>query len=355
MKAQEAKLLWLLNWSKQFSVPTYQRTYSWTEKHCQQLWSDIMKVGNNSLSSSHFIWSIVYILDPSPLLWGIWKASVIDWQQRITTCSLLLKALVDVLKERDDALWKNIEETYLLNINQNWDQRYKLIPTTLDKEKYIWVLNWDFDENDTSNIIVNYLYFKKKILDNIDKLDIINSWISKLSIIDTSLDITQDNPQLIFESMNSTWLELTKAELIKNYLLMWIPTEEQELLYKKYWYPIDSTLENSPNTYDYFFRDYLTYKSESWAIPNLKLIYEKFKEFVTDYYEKWGNTEWILSDILNAFKHYEKFLFVEKENSLKIRNCLDWLDRLEASVAYPFMLEVFDDFDQWIIDEEWLV
>ena len=292
MKAFEASLINFLNWTKQFIIPTYQRTYSWTEKQCKQLWEDILSIWKNpDPSMSHFIGWILHISE-SVNFWWVMETSIIDGQQRITTCSILNAALADYIEEviwdKDDA--KVVRDLYLLNPANLWDDKhYKLKLTKLDDEKYRKLISWwdkDFSQDEPSNVIKNYRFFKESIWNFVwkdsVKVWIVKNWLAKLFIVDISLNRIQDNPQLIFESMNSTWLDLSKAELIKNFLFMDIPTQQQSELYNKYRFPMDQKLENSVNLYDQFFRDYLTFKSASWRIPTFPLLYDEFKKYKLD-------------------------------------------------------------------------
>lgn len=353
MKATETPLLRLLDWTKQFLIPTYQRTYSWTLKQCQQLWEDILRVGSDDRYTNHFIGGILYISEEEVNFWGVLQASIIDWQQRITTCSLLLCALAQVSRENNDEKTCRDIEWYLINSWKDGDKRYKLIPTKLDREKYISVLEWmEVDEDDNSNIAINYKFFKDKISESIDDILTIQKGIAKLFVVDIALNRSQDNPQLIFESMNSTWLALSKAELIKNYLLMWIKAQEQKVLYEQYRLSMDKILENNSDLYDMFFRDYLTFKSESWTIPTLRSLYDEFKIFLKA--EKKDITD-ILKDISRSFNYYAKFTLLKSESDEDIKEVLADIDTLQVNVAYPLMIELFWDFEDKILNKDHLI
>lgn len=353
MKATETPLLRLLDWTKQFLIPTYQRTYSWTLKQCQQLWEDILRVGSDEKHTNHFIGGILYISEDEVNFWGVLQASIIDGQQRITTCSLLLCALAQVSRENNDEKTCRDIEWYLINAGKDSDKRYKLLPTKLDREKYISVLEWiEIDEDDTSNIAINYKFFKEKITENINEIMTIQKGIAKLFVVDIALNRSQDNPQLIFESMNSTWLALSKAELIKNYLLMWIKAQEQKVLYEQYRLSMDKILENNSDLYDMFFRDYLTFKSESWTIPTLRSLYDEFKTFLK---AEGKDTVDILKDISRSFSYYAKFTLLKTENDEDIKEVLQDIDTLQVNVAYPLMIELFWDYEDKLLNKEHLI
>lgn len=354
MKATETPLLRLLDWTKQFLIPTYQRTYSWTLKQCQQLWDDILRVWSSDQYSNHFIGGILYVIEEWTTFGWVLQASVIDGQQRITTCSLLLYALAEVSKQQwNEQSHIDIMQGCIINSTKNGDQRYKLLPTKLDKEKYIAIIEWTkIDENDDSNMATNYNFFKEKISQNAESIETIYKWIAKLFIVDIALDRVQDNPQLIFESMNSTGLALSKAELIKNYLLMWLKNQEQTLLYEQYRFPMDKILESNSDLYDMFIRDYLTFKDSSWAIPTMRALYDEFKIFLKS---EPRETVDVLKDISKAFNHYSRFTLLKPEMDGDIKEVLMDIDTLQATVAYPLMLELFWDYEENKLDKEHLL
>ena len=225
MKAVEANLLKFIYESSQFVIPIYQRAYSWTEKECLQLWEDILRAGSNDSIKAHFIGSIVYVQDgqysvtaQSPLL-------VIDGQQRLTTIILLLTALSDLLSDNQEIMdgfsKEEIRDFYLMDPRKKDSRKYKLILSQTDKDTLIALIDKDkanFPEKYSLRIMENYEFFKKKLSENIYNLEVVCKGLSKLLIVDISLDRQHDNPQLIFESMNSTGKELAQADLIRNYI-----------------------------------------------------------------------------------------------------------------------------------------
>jgi len=225
MKATEANFLSLLRKSSQFIIPIYQRTYSWTQHECQQLWDDILRTGQNDDISAHFVGSIVYIekglyqiSDQSPLL-------VIDGQQRLTTLSLILEALARHLEESEPLEGfssKKLRNYYLLNLVEEGESRYKLLLTQTDKNSLISLVDqkpWPAEPS--LRMKENFEFYKNKLSDIGDDITSLCKGIAKLLIVDISLDRDQDNPQLIFESMNSTGLELSQADLIRNFILVY--------------------------------------------------------------------------------------------------------------------------------------
>ena len=287
MKATEAKLLEFMKKSPQFVIPIYQRAYSWSERECRQLWDDIIRTGETESINAHFVGSIVYIekgiyqiTSQSPLL-------VIDGQQRLTTISLLLAALADKLEQLpqgeqeliDGFSPRKLRNYYLLNPEEEGDRNYKLILSKTDKDSLIAIAgSKESPKNPSMRIMKNYGYFQKWIEDYAENLEFLCKGIAKLIVVDIALSRNQDNPQLIFESMNSTGKELTQADLIRNYILMGLDITQQTKLYENYWRPmeIDFGQEAYSLNFDGFMRHYLTVKTGK--ISKISEVYEAFKE-----------------------------------------------------------------------------
>ncbi|VEH66427.1 DUF262 domain-containing protein [Rodentibacter pneumotropicus] len=246
MKASEANLLKFLKKSPQFIIPIYQRNYSWTETQCRQLWDDILRTGSDEQTNAHFIGSIVYIERALSTVTSHESLLVIDGQQRLTTCTLLIAALADYLEEQqipellDTFSARKLRNYYLFNPEEQNDRHFKLLLSETDKETLLAVLKQEpLQESASIRVTENYDLFKKLISDNSDKLDKICQGIDKLIIVDVALERDKDNPQLIFESMNSTGLELSQADLIRNYILMGLSPDLQNELYRSYWRKIE--------------------------------------------------------------------------------------------------------------------
>jgi uncharacterized protein with ParB-like and HNH nuclease domain len=222
MKATEAKLLDFLRKSPQFVIPIYQRTYSWTERECRQLWEDIMRTGRNDAISAHFIGSVVYIEK------GIYQVSsqspilVIDGQQRLTTVTLLITALARALDQCDEANREPIDgfsprklrNYYLLNPEEGDERHYKLILSQTDKDSLIAIVSGrEQPKNHSIRVTENFKLFEKWVAECNGDLSALCKGLAKLLVVDIALNRDQDNPQLIFESMNSTGRELTQADL----------------------------------------------------------------------------------------------------------------------------------------------
>lgn len=355
MKATETHLVKFLQGAKQFAIPIYQRTYSWTDNQCEQLWNDILRVAKDEHTSSHFIGSIVYIEK------GLFQASdvprllVIDGQQRLTTVSLLLAAFARMLEERGDGkeITKNkINNLFLFNSEESDEKRYKLILTQSDKDTLENILERkEILKKHSPNLVSNFEFFYDRIKKTDIDPDILYRGIRKLVIVDVSLDSDYDNPQLIFESLNSTGLELSQADLIRNYILMGLEKEVQEQIYKKYWFPMEEIFSHSEGAvwFDKFMRDYLTIKTGT--IPNIKKVYSSFKEYKEF---KATDVEELVSDIHYHSRFFIKLVFDKEENPV-LKQVIRDINSLKVEVAYPFLLEMLVHHSNGKIAEDDLI
>lgn len=353
MKANETKIEDFLSSNKtQFVIPVYQRNYDWTQNQCKQLLDDILEVGTNSGMNAHFIGSIVYIHDDVYTSSRIKELTIIDGQQRLTTLTLIYLVLYRLAKElNDEALVSEISETYLINKFAQEPEKLKLRPTENNDRALKYLLRNDGNEeyNDFSKIIVNFNYFKSRI--NEQNFQFVMLGLSKLMFVEVSLDREKDDPQRIFESLNSTGLELSQADLIRNYILMGLSRRNQELIYQNYWEVIerlakDETSNNS--RVSDFIRDYLTLENNK--IPNKNKVYEEFKaKYPTTSLD---DLEGVLAGIKSLVKYYNKLINPKNESDKDIRIQLEYINRLEINVAYPFLMKVYEDFANSFIDKE---
>ena len=291
MKATEAKLLQILGNVSQFIIPIYQRTYSWTLKECQQLWADSLRAGSTEEIGVHFIGSVVHIDEGLGTISVQAPKLVIDGQQRLTTVTLLLTALADVLDALPEDQQEPIEEfapailreTYLTRRHQKGDKRFKLLLSDTDRFTLMALVDPNaaaLPAEPSIRIQENYKFFFEQLGAQTTDLAVVCRGISKLLVVDVALSRDQDNPQLIFESMNSTGRELSQADLIRNYVLMGQPPELQERLYTLHWRPMEQAFGQeaySGNEFSAFMRDFLTLKTAE--VPRLDLVYEVFKQY----------------------------------------------------------------------------
>ena len=352
MKAQDIQLTQLLEGSKQFIIPIFQRTYSWERSHCQQLWDDIVRVGGNVEINSHFIGSAVYIPEVNAGA-AIPRWLVIDGQQRITTMMLLLIAFKNRLEKenRDEPISAaEIEDRYLKNRYGKNDAAYRLLLTRTDKDTLIKLIDDQAaGEEDSYRVMENFKFFTDQISDA--NLDHVWKGISKLMIVDVHLQQGIDNPQMIFESMNSTGKALTQADLIRNFVLMGLEHDLQTRLYTDYWRPmeIEFGAENYINVFDEFMRYYLVIRTGNVRIRRGD-VYDEFKG-----YSRKTEVEALLASVKEYATYYCRIaLGTEKDE--RLAEAFHDIRELRADVCYPMLMEVYQDYSQErITRDEFLV
>lgn len=348
MKAKETNFLKLMESQfNQYIVPIYQRTYSWGEKQCQVLWEDILKISKRKNSDRHFIGSTVcYKPDEIDLPGQIKKEIIIDGQQRITTLSLLMIAIARTYEKiGQENVATVIRKNYLINEDGKDEERYKLLPTNQDKETYLALV--DGIENELKNpskpVLDAFNLFMSLLEDNEETLQNEYVGLQKLDLVYIGLSSESDNPQLIFESMNSTGLKLTQGDLLRNYLLLDLNFEEQEELYKKYWRPIelDFGVEVYKEKFDYFLRDYLTMKERRTTI-RLDSGYDEFKAY---HEESKRSKEEALEELRRFAKYYSKIYRCNDEDE-ELNELWKELKVQRVEVANPFLIQVYNDYEK---------
>lgn len=349
MKATEANLLKFLRKSPQFVIPIYQRNYSWTEEQCLQLWADLLRAGREEAIRAHFIGSIVYVERGLSTVTSQEALLVIDGQQRLTTSTLLIAALArhfednGIIEFLDAFSAKKLRNYYLLNPDEEGERHFKLILSETDKDTLLAILkNTPMPAEISGRIQQNYQLFQALIQKHEGELEAICQGLAKLVIVDVSLDRSQDNPQLIFESMNSTGLELSQADLIRNFILMGLAPKLQTELYKNYWRPMEKSFGQAAYVthFDPFMRHYLTAKTGE--IPNVRQVYVAFKAFARD-----GeiDTKALVADI-HAYASYYCAVALGAESQPALKQAFHDLRELKVDVAYPFLLDAYHDYKQ---------
>ncbi|GAA7498247.1 DUF262 and DUF1524 domain-containing protein [Helicobacter pylori] len=351
MEAKEATLLGFFeeNQNNQFVIPIYQRLYSWKKEQCEQLWDDIIKIGGNDKMNGHFIGSILYVRDSnthsSPLL-------IIDDQQRLTTITLLFIALrnhlSDEVKMLEKFSRKEIENRYLINSNRDGDKKFRLILSESDKDTLLFLINENKRKpsEPSVKIVENFKLFEKWISENTDKLETICKGLEKLMIVWIALEKGKDDPQLIFESMNSKGIELTQTDLIRNYIVMETEVEKQEDFYNQYWRAMEKDFTQNETLFNRFVRHYPTIKTGK--IPNEKRVYEAFK----DYQQKEGiEIENLLKDLQKYCGYFCQIAF-KKEADKDLNKALSFLVDLERDVVYPLLLELYSDYSDGVLSKQ---
>lgn len=330
------------NQNNQLVIPIYQRLYSWEKEQCKQLWDDIIKIGGNDKMDGHFIGSIVFVHD------GIYTTNynellIIDGQQRLTTITLLLTALRDHWSDKR----KEIEDDYLINSGKDGDKKFRLILSDSDKDTLLYLIDKDRRKpSDPSlKIVENFKLFEEWIRKNTDKLETIFKGLEKLTIVWISLG-KKDDPQLIFESMNSKGMELTQTDLIRNYIIMETEVEKQEGFYNKYWRAMEEDFKQNKKWFDRFVRHYLTIKTRE--IPNINKVYVALK----DYRQKKGiGIEDLLKDLQKYCGYFCQIAF-KKEADKDLNKALGFLVDLEMDVIYPLLLELYSDYSDGVLSKD---
>ncbi len=342
MKGSECRLIEYMEGSKKrFIIPVYQRNYDWKTENCKQLYDDLIKVIKNK-RRSHFFGSLVSVYEPSG---RNTEFLVIDGQQRLTTVSLLFLAMYNlihsgVLVPNDKSLGEQIYEDFLVDKYQPEETRIKLKPVKNDQKAFGKLFSSIDEHIRESNITTNYNYFHERIQKQEITIDELFDAICSLEIINITLN-NEDNPQLIFESLNSTGLDLSEGDKIRNFILMGLSSKEQDEYYDKYWNRIEECTKYDVSA---FIRDYLSVKQ--LAIPSQKKIYMNFK----DYIERQSiEVEDLLKDLLSYAKRYEILLSGCTKNK-DLNSCVYRLNRLETTVTRPFFLEVLRLYDEGKLD-----
>lgn len=333
--------------SKRFIIPVYQRNYDWKMEHCKQLYDDLVKVVRQN-RKSHFFGSIVSVQSETGTME---EFLVIDGQQRLTTISLLLLAIYHLLcsgklTSQDHQLTDKILKKYLIDEYEPEEKRIKLKPIKNDQKAFGILFEKDEERIPDSNLTINYQYFYDRIQRGELSVDELFDAICRLEIINISLN-HEDNPQLIFESLNSTGLDLSEGDKIRNYILMGLPNDLQTKFYEKYWNRIENYTDYDVSS---FVRDYLSIKQQS--TPNMNSVYPAFKKFVED--AEQADIEPLLKDLLEYAKRYT-ILLRGGHSDERLNGCIYRLNRLSTSVTRPFLLEALRLRENGILSADELV
>lgn len=334
MKGSEAKLIeYLEGAGKRYVIPVYQRKYDWKEDNCRQLYDDLKKIIRDN-RESHFFGSIVSSVIGNG---ASTEYHIIDGQQRLTTVTLLLLAIRNLIRQKkitaqEDRLDAQINDRFLVSPWAKEDDKIKLRPVKSDREALAKLFGEEEDYDPASNLTLNYRFFCDQILKEEVSVDELYGAIGKLEIISITLD-QGDNAQLIFESLNSTGLALTEGDKIRNYILMGQPPKDQTKLYDTYWTTIEKCTGNDVSG---FVRDYLSVKQQ--VTPTISNIYRAFK----GYAEKAQlPIEALLDDLRRYARFFEKLLTCKSGlKEKKLDDCLYRMARLEIVVTRPFLMEV---------------
>ncbi|MBM3455818.1 MAG: DUF262 domain-containing protein [Bacteroidetes bacterium] len=356
MKANEVPLNSFLSQPKtQFIIPVYQRNYDWHEDQCRQMFYDIIEVGNNP-EGTHFIGSIVFIHEGVYTSAEVKQLVVIDGQQRLTTFSLLYLALYKFAMDNEiQEKGEEIHDTYITNkyVKEEGNKlKLKQSENNANAFKFLLSNNNPNTFSEFSKVINNFNYFYQNI--SKQNFNIILNGLNRLLFVEISLERGKDDPQRIFESLNSTGLELSQADLIRNYILMGLAPDDQVKVFENYWDVIEKNAKDyhkEESRVSDFIRDYLTFKNKK--IPNRNSVYEEFKTRHMNRDDRFYSHT--LEDLRNFSYYYNKLINPIREEDLEIRQQLSYINRLEIDVSFPFLLPVMNDYSKGIIDKQTLI
>jgi len=348
MKAIDRPFTKIINGTTQFVIPVFQRDYSWTETQCEQLWKDLLLIASDPTERGHFMGSVVYVSTGDTSA-GFTRWLLIDGQQRVTTLTLLLAALRDHLVEtkwkgsENSPTAKRIDSYFLKNVEEEGGRYHKLVLRRHDQETLRAIL--DFTElplNPSERIQENYEYFREQVA--LADPDEIYRGLDRLIVVDVTLDRGSDDPQLIFESLNSTGVDLSQSDLIRNYILMRLPEKQQTELYESYWSKLESLFRGSEKTFDSFLRDYLAFKTKATKQEKADEIYQGFRRNFTALQESCGGLEPLLAEMLRFGRYHAAFSI----GTPLVADLTDDLARLRRLVDVPALLamRLFDCHDR---------
>ena len=363
MDAKKMSLLDFFNSSKTFIIPVYQRKYDWQQEHCQQLFNDIVRI--IELGREHFLGTFVYQTQNSAD--GLNSYVIIDGQQRITSLILLAKILYEL--NNDDVQKEEILELFIKNLTGRLKNKCKLRPTEYDApifEKLMQNENFSEDNfsNDEKNSVLykNYIFFRQEVLSQNYSADKLYDAIKKLNIV--GILLKNENPQEIFESLNSTGKDLTESDLIRNFLLMSLDYETQEEFYKKYWLEIEKLLHTSDNVENFMVQYLITKRRSISVTKNGKKfhltknnLYFTFKMYFEENYSAESKSvENFLQDIHYYAKFFSKFIFNDDTNFDKLseleKKFYELTFLLEVTSAPIILMYLYVKFEEKVFDEQ---
>lgn len=339
MKAIDSPFTKIINGTTQFIIPVFQRDYTWEpEPQCSQLWRDVLRAARGSSETGHFLGSIVYAPTGDNLA-GFTRYLLIDGQQRLTTLTLLVTALRDHIQETGWAgaeggpTSRRLDAYFLKNIQEEGDREQKLVLRRHDQATLRALINSKPWPNPRSErILESYQYFKE-VLKEADPSEVYRG-IGKLIIVDVGLDRHSDDPQLIFESLNSTGMDLSQSDLIRNYILMRLPEKEQTEFYEHYWNKIENLFRGSEWTFDTFARDFVALKVHANKQERADEIYYAFRDYFPDLTREVGGLEQALAEILRYATYYAAFSLGREATGERARR----LGNLRKLVDVPSLL-----------------
>ena len=332
MHAKETRLQEIIEGTKQYVIPLFQRSYSWTQKEWNVLWKDISELAEMENPRVHFLGSIVNMPTTS-VPHGVSKFLLIDGQQRLTTIFILLAILRDKARELGNyKLADKIHNILLVNQYEDGNDFYKLLPTQLDRHSFMRII--DNDGESDNQIKEAYLFFEKKIRTSSYEYEkLLKILTDSFSIVSIVLG-ADDNPYLVFESLNAKGRSLTPADLIKNYVFMRIHQDKQDDIYNKYWIPMQTGIEEELPEY---IRHFMMRKG---GIIRQNDVYYSLKEQVDE-----DNAIDYIQELNQYSRFYKSMIRPESESNIRLRECFMRLNRIEATTAYPILLYFYGEYN----------
>lgn len=344
MKASETLLSALFKGPRQFLIPIFQRPYSWVEKHCAQFFDDVVRIAGasgNGEQHAHFVGSVVYVERGLYQATAVPELLVIDGQQRLTTFSLFVESLARALEETeevgsDSVTPRKLRNYFLFNADEEGESRFKLVLSSDDDATLrALIQKKELPDKSSPRVVENFAYFTRRIAETELSIDQLYAGLSRLVVVGVSLDRNHDNPQLIFESLNSTGMELTQADLVRNFVLMSLEPRSQKELYEDHWLPMERLLGagQADATFDAFLRAWLTMRT--LEVPNRQQGYEKFKSYRQQNLEQ--PIHGLVAD-LHRFAHYYARIVLGREQSARLATVWQGLQALRVDAPVPFLM-----------------
>ncbi|WP_209427683.1 DUF262 and DUF1524 domain-containing protein [Pararhodobacter sp. SW119] len=320
MKAIDRPYPKIINGASQFVIPVFQRDYSWSEENCRQLWKDILAIAADSGDRGHFIGSVVYVATGDSAA-GFTRWLLIDGQQPVTTLTLLLTALRDHIRDKgwqgseNGPTPKRIEAYFLRNVQEEGDREVKLRLRRHDDATLQALVNaQELPVEPSPRIRDNYELFRELLLE--EDPETVYMGVNRLVVVDVTLERGVDDPQLIFESLNSTGVDLSPSDLIRNFILMRLPEKDQTRLYEAYWCKIEALFRGSERVFDNFIRDFLALRAKAAKLERSDRVYVGFRrEFATIGADPQA-LESLLADLLQRARHYAAFAVRSSDDEL---------------------------------------
>ena len=351
MEAKDTPFSHMIQGNKQFQIPVFQRDYRWTDVQCSQLWDDLLRNGSSGAQRGHFIGSIVYMAAASHIGAAFSRWLIVDGQQRLTSLTLLMVALRDHIAAlgwtggEDSPTPERIDAYFLRNTEESEQRKRKLVLRRGDDETLRALVDRT-EMPETRSALVRDAYDRfRELLSGCDP-DMVYEEVSRLVVVDVTLDRQHDDPQLVFESLNSTGIDLEPNDLVRNYLLMGLPESTQTELYEKYWSRVERMFNGSTEGLNSFLRDYIAVETEAIRQVRYDQIYEEFKKTFHRSNTN-GDIEQLMSSLARAAKHYASF-FVRPQDG----GDDDWLAvalrrlRQRSDAVALLVMCLYDRFDR---------